>query len=80
MIRWNTNFQIEDASIQVGVALIEVTEYKNINDTCVINIKMTDETNQYTVKEYKLTQNRNYNNLDEIYLDLVSSFDNSEII
>ena len=80
MIKWNTNFQIEEASIQVDVAIIEVTGFKNINDTCVLDIKISDETGQYTVKEYKQTQNRNYANLDEVYLDLVSSFSGAEIV
>ena len=52
MIKWNCNFNIPDATVQVAEAFIKVNEFNNVNDHCVVNISITGETEETSIKNY----------------------------
>jgi hypothetical protein len=80
MIEWNCNFALEHSSIQLEIAYVRVVEYININDRSEVFIKITDESGEIVVKEYKKLFNRTFNNDKEIYEELLKDFENSKIL
>jgi hypothetical protein len=80
MIKWNCNFNIPDSAIQLSGAYVNVTSYKNINDSSVVDISITDETGFVTVKQYSETFQRSFANVEEIYQELLYKFDNAELV
>jgi hypothetical protein len=80
MIKWNCNFNIPNSSIQLDVAYITVTDYKVTDDYSIVSIMITDETKEIIVKEYIEKIQKIFNNIDEIYIDLLEQFSNSVIV
>jgi len=80
MIKWNCMFNIPDSTVQLDVAYIHVVSFKNIADTCVAEIKICNDVGDVIVKEYTEVFNKNYALKEEIYLDLVHSFADAEIV
>lgn len=79
MIKWNCNFNIPDATIQVAEAFIKVNEFNNVNDHCVVNISIIGETEDILIKNYNKDYTRNFSNEDEIYEELLTEFENSQL-
>ena len=80
MIKWNCNFSIPDSTIQVDVAFIKVMNYKNVNDNSIVDVIITDETGNISIKEYSKEYTRTFSNIDEIYEELIKDYENVEII
>jgi len=80
MIKWNCAFNIPDSTVQLAEAYIKVTDYKNINDHSTVNVIITDETENVTVKEYTQEFNRTFENVDEIYEEILLDYENAEIL
>ncbi len=80
MIKWNCNFNIPDSTIQLNTAFIKVVDYKNINDYSIVDIVITDETGNTTIKEYSKEYTRTVENIDEIYEKLLLDYENVEIV
>lgn len=80
MIKWNCAFNIPDSTVQLAEAYIKVTDYKNINDHSTVNVIITDETENVIVKEYTQEFNRTFDNVDEIYEEIILDYENSQIV
>lgn len=80
MIKWNCNFNIADSTIQLAEAFVKVVDYKNINTHSIVNIIITDVTGEILVKEYSQEFQRTFENVDEIYEELLLDYENVEIV
>jgi hypothetical protein len=80
MIKWNSNFNIPDSTVQLAEAFIKVVDYKNINNHSIVNVSITDEIGDVVIKEYTKEFDRTFENVDEIYEELLLDYENSEII
>ena len=80
MIKYNANFQIEDASIQLGEAYVRVTAFTNKVNKSTANIAITDFTGDIIVKEYVKTFDKLFNDEEEIYLEMLPKFEGGEIV
>lgn len=74
MIKWNCNFNIEDTTVQLGVALVEVVAFTNVNNTATADIIITDESKEIVVKQYTQKFSRSFRNVEEVYAELVKKF------
>lgn len=79
-IRWESNFNMQDATVQLAVALVIVVSYENINTSAVANIKITDETGEIVAKEYRQQFTRTFANVDEVYETILPEFSPAEIV
>lgn len=79
-LKWNANFQIEDSTIQLGEAFIRVTAFENVNGQCNVEYMITDVTEQSLVKYVRKTYDRTFANEAEIYGELLTEYENSEIV
>jgi hypothetical protein len=79
MIKWNCAFNMPDSAVQLAVAHVTVTDYKNINNRSLVNVKITDETGELSVKDYTEEFARTFGNVDEIYEELQPLFTDSVI-
>lgn len=80
MIKWNCNFNIPNSTVQLAEAFIKVVDYKNINNNSFVDIIISDETGNIIVKEYSQKFEKNFNNIDEVYEELLLLFENSKLI
>jgi hypothetical protein len=80
MLKWNCNFSIEDSSIQLNTVVIYVDSFRNVNGNCEVSLVMKDEFNLYTVKEYTYTFNKELTNIDAVYQELLTVYNDSIII
>jgi hypothetical protein len=80
MIKWNCNFNIPDSTVQLAEAFIKVVDYKNINTHSTVNVSITDESEDVMIKEYTKEFDRTFENVDEIYEELLLEYENAEII
>jgi hypothetical protein len=79
MIKWNVNFKIPDSTIQTAIAYIEIIDFKNNGNKCVVSLVMYDYTRINVIKEYTLEIDGNYTTIDDIYPVLLTYYDNSEL-
>lgn len=79
MIIWNCNFNIPDSTVQLATGFIHVVSYENINSTAMANIKITDDTGNIIVKEYQKTFNKTFENIKEVYNELLLDFTDAEL-
>lgn len=80
MIKWNCNFNIDESTVQLDVALIRLLSNKIINDQTEIEILITDQTGNIVVKQIKQLIDTPINNVDAIYKYLLTQYLNSTII
>jgi len=80
MLKWNCNFAIEDSSVQLNTVVIYVTSFRNVNGNCEASLVMKDEFSLYTVKEYTYTFNKELTNIDAVYQELLTVYNDSVII
>ena len=80
MIKWNCNFNIPDSTVQLAEAFIKVVDYKNINTHSMANIIISDESENILIKEYLQEFQRTFENVDEIYEELLLNYENAEIV
>jgi hypothetical protein len=80
MIQWDCNFELEDSSIQLGVAYVKVVDYININNRSKVSVQITDESGEIVVKEYIKHFDRTFNNDIEVYEELLKDYENSRIL
>jgi hypothetical protein len=79
-LKWNANFQIEDSTIQLGEAYIRVVTFQNVNSKCKVEYMITDDAEQALAKYVRKTYERNFANEAEVYEELLTEYENSEII
>jgi hypothetical protein len=80
MIKWYCNFNIQDSTVQLPEAFVRVVSYKNINDHSSVNVMICNEDETIIVKEYTKTYDRIFNNVEEVYEELIKDFFDAEII
>jgi hemerythrin len=80
MIKWNSNFNIPDSTVQLAEAFIKVVDYKNINNHSTVHVSITDEIGDVMIKEYTKEFDRTFENVDEIYEELLLDYEDAEII
>jgi hypothetical protein len=80
MIKWNSNFNIVDSTIQLAEAFVKVVDYKNINNHSTVNVSIADESGNVIIKEYTKEFARTFENVDEIYEELLLDYEDAEII
>jgi len=80
MIIWNCAFNIPDSTMQVAEAYVRVVNYKNINAKAAVDVIVTGDTDDVIIKEYRQTFERNFNNEDEIYEELLPDYQPGTII
>ena len=80
MIKWNCAFNIPDSTVQLAEAFVRVVEHKNINNHSTVDVIITDESGEIVAKEYTQEFDRTFENVDEIYEELLLDYENAEII
>jgi hypothetical protein len=80
MIEWNCNFNIEDSVVQLDRAYVKVVDYININNHSEVNVRISDVDGEIVVREYVRLFDRTFNNVREIYEELLPEFQDSKII
>jgi bifunctional DNA-binding transcriptional regulator/antitoxin component of YhaV-PrlF toxin-antitoxin module len=80
MIKWRSNFNIEESTVQLAEAFVKVENYLNINNHSIVTIIISDETGNIIVKEYTKNYERTFNNTYEVYEELIHDFPDSELI
>lgn len=80
MIKWNSNFNIENSSIQLATAMIKILSFNNNESECNVDLLITDEDQTYTVKQTVVTISGNYTDIDSVYLEVVKLFENAELV
>lgn len=80
MIKWQANFQIEDATVQMAEAYIRVIEFKNSGGKCTAKFLVGDETGNIIVKEYTKTFNITFADEADVYAAELLEYDPAEIV
>lgn len=80
MIKWNSNFQIEESMIQLAEAYVEIESFDNIGDTCEINVIISDESKENIAKRQTHVVNTNCQSLADAYDKLLSEYPDSELV
>ena len=79
-LKWEANFNIEDATIQLGEAYVNLIKYTNVNDTCHTEYNISDESGDNIVKSFKRVFDRNFANEIEFFIEIQNEFSPSEIV
>lgn len=79
-IKWESNFNIPDATVQLATALVIVISYENTNTTAVATINITDETGEIIAKQYQQQFDKTFANIDEIYYEILPEFNPAVIV
>lgn len=79
LIKWECAFQIPDSTVQLAEAFVKIVEWKNINDNSEVFIVINDTTGEIIVKEYTKTYNKTFNNIEEVYQELLKDFNNAVV-
>ena len=80
MIKWQSNFEIQDSALQLGTAWVTVDSYETVDGVTTVQVKIADDTGENIAKQYAKTYDRTFANLQEIYAELVKDFDPAEVI
>lgn len=79
MIKWPANFNIEGVTMQCAVAYVEVSSYKNVSGKCIADVIIYDELKQTPIKQYQKTFDSAFNNIEEVYSNLLLDFEGAEL-
>ena len=79
-IKWNSNFQIPESTVQFAETFIRVVKFENVDSKCNVEYIMTDESEQNLAKYVRVQINRTFANEAEVYNYLLAEFEGSEII
>ena len=79
-IKWDANFCIEDSTVQLGEAYICLVEYVNVNTKSNVTYMITDVSEQVIAKSITKTYDRTFANEFEVYDQLLSEYEGSEIV
>ena len=79
-IKWNSNFQIEDSTVQLGEAVIRVLRFENVDGKSNVEYIITDYEETTLSKTVVLTYDRTFANETEVYNQLLTEYENSEIV
>lgn len=80
MIRWQSNFNIPDVTVQLAVAYVKVLGFKNVGSTSTVDIEITDELGDVIVKQYQQHFDKAFNSNEDIYLEILPEFNPAELI
>lgn len=80
MIKWESNFQIEDVSMQLFETYVRVAQFTNMSTSCVVKFNLTDESGDNVVKSYSKTYDRTFANEIEIYEHALPEFTPAVIV
>lgn len=88
MIKWQSNFNIPDSTVQTAETLIIIESYKNLTSSCVAEFFMTDgqktivdgEEHYNVFKRYTKTFDSRMENEDQIYEAELLSYKDAEIV
>lgn len=80
MIRWQSDFNIPDSTVQLAVTVIRVDSFRQIGNDTMIEVRMTDETGEILVKGYEQLLTGAYQDLASIYEAISPEFSPSELI
>lgn len=88
MIKWQSNFNIPDSTVQAAETLVIIESYKNLTSSCVVEFFMTDghkviidDKEHYNViKRYTRTFDSRMDNEDQIYEAELSRYEDAEIV
>lgn len=79
-IKWDANFCIEDSTVQLGESYICLVEYVNINTRSNVTYMITDMSEQVIAKKITKVYDRTFANEIEVYDQLLSEYEGSEIV
>jgi len=79
-IKWNSNFQIEDSTVQCAVAYVHIDSFKVFDSTTDVEIIIRDESETMGIKQYKKIYDKKIENIETLYGLLVSDFADAEIV
>lgn len=80
MIKWQSNFNIPDATVQLAVAYVKVLSFKNIGSTSIADIEISDESGNTIVKQYQQYFEKTFGSEEEVYLEILPEFNPAELI
>lgn len=79
MIKWNSNFQIENSMIQLAEAIISIQSFENMGKKCNVTVVITDETLENIARIDSHTIDGNFSNEEDIYPKLLAKYPDSKV-
>ena len=80
MIRWESNFNIPDSTVQVAVAYVRVVSHEIKNSETLIRVVITGEVEDVVIKEYDQTLAGQFSDIGSIYEEIMPEFMPSSLV
>lgn len=88
MIKWKSNFSIDDSTVQLAEVIVKIKSYKNSSASSTVVFNMVDTSQvliedkmvDVIIKTYERTFERTFTNENEIYDVEILNYTDAELV